>query len=264
MKLYPDRHLTSNSLQQLTSGPHLHQVSAASLVTMSGRYVVDPWWSSPPRQSSYLKLPATAFLWSTCSSDRHLTSNSLQQLISGPHLHQVSAASHVTMSGRYVVDPWWSSPPRQLSYLKLPATAFLWSKCSSACDMWWTPWWNSPPKPSSYLRLPATAFLWSTSTSALHPDRHLTSNSLQQLTSGPHLHQVSAANLVTMSGRYVVDLLEELSSQTVILPQTPCNSFSQPRNNEHAICGGALLPNRHLTSESLQQLSSGPHLSNSN
>ncbi|KAG8241365.1 hypothetical protein J6590_088353 [Homalodisca vitripennis] len=30
-----------------------------------------------------------------------------------------------------------------------------------------------------------------------------------------------------MSGRYVVDLLEELSSQTFILPQTPCNSFSQ-------------------------------------
>ncbi|KAG8241362.1 hypothetical protein J6590_088350 [Homalodisca vitripennis] len=111
---------------------------------MSGLYVVDPWWSSPPRQSSYLKLPATAFLWSTCSSGgmwwtpggallptRHLTSNSLQQLISGPHLHQVSAASHVTMSGRYVVDPWWSSPPRPSSYLKLPATASLWSTYTS-------------------------------------------------------------------------------------------------------------------------------------
>ncbi|KAG8241363.1 hypothetical protein J6590_088351 [Homalodisca vitripennis] len=29
-----------------------------------------------------------------------------------------------------------------------------------------------------------------------------------------------------MSRRYVVDPLVELSSQTVILPQTPCNSFS--------------------------------------
>ncbi|KAG8241376.1 hypothetical protein J6590_088364 [Homalodisca vitripennis] len=58
--------------------------------------------------------------------------------------------------------------------------------------------------------------LWSTSTS----------DSLQQLFSGPHLHQVSAASHVTMSRRYVVDPLVELSSQTVILPQTPCNSFS--------------------------------------
>ncbi|KAG8241369.1 hypothetical protein J6590_088357 [Homalodisca vitripennis] len=123
--LLPDSHLTSNSLQQLFSSPNVHQVSAASHVTMSGRYVVDPWWSSPPRQSSYLKLPATAFLWSKCTSD------SLQQLLYGPHLHQVSAASLVTMSGLYVVDPWWSSPPRQSSYLKLPATAFLWSTCSS-------------------------------------------------------------------------------------------------------------------------------------
>ncbi|KAG8241375.1 hypothetical protein J6590_088363 [Homalodisca vitripennis] len=118
---------------------------------MSGRYVVDPWWSSPPRLSSYLKLPATAFLWSKCTSgqcsylrnnehaifggppggtllpNRHLTSDSLQQLLYGPHLHQVSAASHVTMSGRYVVDPWWSSPPKLSSYLRLPATASLWS-----------------------------------------------------------------------------------------------------------------------------------------
>ncbi|KAG8241360.1 hypothetical protein J6590_088348 [Homalodisca vitripennis] len=36
-----------------------------------------------------------------------------------------------------------------------------------------------------------------------------------------------------MSGRYVVDLLEELSSQTVILPQTPCNSFSQVSAASH-------------------------------
>ncbi|KAG8241373.1 hypothetical protein J6590_088361 [Homalodisca vitripennis] len=50
-----------------------------------------------------------------------------------------------------------------------------------------------------------------------------------------------------MSRRYVMDPLTELSSQTVILPQTPCNSFlsgphlHQPRNNERAVCGGPLV-----------------------
>ncbi|KAG8241364.1 hypothetical protein J6590_088352 [Homalodisca vitripennis] len=68
--------------------------------------------------------------------------------------------------------------------------------------------------------------MWWTPGGALLPDSHLTSNSLQQLFSGPHVHQVSAASYVTMSMRYVVDPLVELSSQTVILPQTPCNSFS--------------------------------------
>ncbi|KAG8241367.1 hypothetical protein J6590_088355 [Homalodisca vitripennis] len=79
-----------------------------------------------------------------------------------------------------------------------------------------TPWWNSPPKPSSYPRLPATTYLWSTSTS----------DSLQHLRYGPNVHQVSAASHVIMSMRYLADPLVELSSQTVILPQTPYNSFS--------------------------------------
>ncbi|KAG8241358.1 hypothetical protein J6590_088346 [Homalodisca vitripennis] len=41
-----------------------------------------------------------------------------------------------------------------------------------------------------------------------------------------NIHQVSAASHVIMSMRYLADPLVELSSQTVILPQTPYNSFS--------------------------------------
>ncbi|KAG8241370.1 hypothetical protein J6590_088358 [Homalodisca vitripennis] len=68
--------------------------------------------------------------------------------------------------------------------------------------------------------------MWWTPGGALLPDSHLTSNSLQQLFSGPNVHQVSAASHVIMSMRYLADPLVELSSQTVILPQTPCNSLS--------------------------------------
>ncbi|KAG8241366.1 hypothetical protein J6590_088354 [Homalodisca vitripennis] len=121
--------------------------------------------------------------------DSHLTSNSLQQLISGPNVHQVSAASHVTMSGRYVVDPLVELSSQTVILPQTPCNSF------SLVHIY--------IRSSSYLKLPATTYLWS------------------------NLHQVSAASLVTMSGRYVVDLLEELSSQTVILHQTPCYSFSQ-------------------------------------
>ncbi|KAG8241372.1 hypothetical protein J6590_088360 [Homalodisca vitripennis] len=102
-----DSHLTSNSLQQLFSGPNVHQVSADSHVTMSMRYVVDPLVEL---SSQTVILPQTP-----CNS------------FSLVHMY----ISLVTMSGLYVVDPWWSSPPRQSSYLKLAVTAFLWSTCSS-------------------------------------------------------------------------------------------------------------------------------------
>ncbi|KAG8241357.1 hypothetical protein J6590_088345 [Homalodisca vitripennis] len=85
------------------SGPHLHQVSAASHVITSTRYLVDPLVEL---SSQTVILPQTP-----CNS------------FSLVHIY----TSLVTMSGLYVLDPWWSSPPRQSSYLKLPATTYLWS-----------------------------------------------------------------------------------------------------------------------------------------
>ncbi|KAG8241371.1 hypothetical protein J6590_088359 [Homalodisca vitripennis] len=60
------------------------------------------------------------------------------------------------MSRRYVMDPWWSST----QIVILPQTP-----CNRLSLVHIYIRWNSPPKPSSYLRLPATAYLWSKCTS---------------------------------------------------------------------------------------------------
>ncbi|KAG8241361.1 hypothetical protein J6590_088349 [Homalodisca vitripennis] len=98
--------------------------------------------------------------------------------------------------------------------------------------------------------------MWWTPGGALLPDSHLTSNSLQQLFSGPNVHQVSAASHVTMSRRYVMDPLTELSSQTVILPQTPCNSFlSGPHLHQVSAASHVKTSTRYLV-DPLVELSS--------